>query len=147
MPTFEISALATERLARVWQQEGELVRAHEIAAKGARLFPESPGGKLCRNLVREIESKSANIVTERIWNAPWPKITVRYKNVKNVYFRAFTYDWESLLARRYGRPEYIDQNKRKEILSQKPVLEWSAELPATPDYKERVFCRESARGP
>ena len=136
---FEISALAMERLAQVWCQEDEFVRAHEIAAKGSQVFPDSPGGKLCRNLLREIESKFANIVTERIWNAPWPEITVRYKNVKTVYFRAFSYDWESLFGRRYGRPEYIDQEKRKEILAQKPVLEWFAELPPTPDFKARAF--------
>ena len=36
---------------------------------GAReLFPQSPGGKLCHNLVTEIEAKSASITTERVWN-------------------------------------------------------------------------------
>ena len=54
---FDISALAIEREARVLQQEGELVAAHKLALRGAELFPQSPGGKLCRNLVTEIEAQ------------------------------------------------------------------------------------------
>src|SRR5208282_1974391 len=47
---FDISVLAIEREARVLQQEGDLVAAHELAGRGAKLFPNSPGGKLCLNL-------------------------------------------------------------------------------------------------
>ena len=65
---FDISALAMEREARVLQQEGDLVAARKLALRGAELFPQSPGGKLCRNLVTEIEAKSASITTERVWN-------------------------------------------------------------------------------
>ena len=101
---FDISALAMEREARVLQQEGDLVAAHELAGRGAKLFPNSPGGKLCRNLVAEIEAKSASITTERVWNAPWPKISVRYKNVDAVYFRAIPVDWEIFLQRQPPSP-------------------------------------------
>ena len=66
---FDISALAIEREARVLQQEGDLVAARKLALRGAELFPQSPGGKLCRNLVNEIEAKSASITTERVWNS------------------------------------------------------------------------------
>ena len=65
---FDISASAMEREARVLQQEGDLVGARKLALRGVELFPQSPGGKLCRNLVSEIEAKSANITTERVWN-------------------------------------------------------------------------------
>jgi hypothetical protein len=67
---FDLSALASEREARLSQQEGDWAAARELAARAARLFPNSPGGKLCRNLVAEIEAKSADISTERVWNAP-----------------------------------------------------------------------------
>src|SRR5262249_36676859 len=39
---FEISALAMEREARVFQQQGELVTAHQLAQRGAQAFPNSP---------------------------------------------------------------------------------------------------------
>ena len=82
--------------------------ARKLALRGAELFPQSPGGKLCRNLVTEIEAKSASITTERVWNCfpasgagvspasepgkdsrdACPTFTVRYRNVEAVYFRA-----------------------------------------------------------
>ena len=136
---FDISALAMEREARVLQQEGDLVAAHELAGRGAKLFPNSPGGKLCFNLVHEIEDKSAGITTERVWNAPWPKITVRYKNVDAVYFRAIAVDWEMFLQRQYTRPETLNEKERREILDKTPALTWSATLPPTADFKEKTF--------
>ena len=47
-------------------------------------FANSLGGKNCRNLLAIIEGKEVQIQTERLWNAPWPKIAVRYRNVTNV---------------------------------------------------------------
>jgi hypothetical protein len=136
---FDISALAMERTARVVQQEGDLVAARKLALRGVELFPLSPGGKLCRNLVTEIEAKSASITTERVWNAPWPDIAVRYRNVEAVYFRAIPVDWEMFLEKRHNRPENLSDKERRDILARKPALEWSAELPPTTDHKEKTF--------
>jgi uncharacterized protein YfaS (alpha-2-macroglobulin family) len=136
---FDISALAYEREARVLQQEGDLTAAHDLAGRGAKLFPNSPGGKLCRNLVLEIEAKSASIATERVWNAPWPKISVRYKNVNAVYFRAIPVDWEMFLQPRHQRPENLSDQERRAILAKTPALKWSATLPPTTDFKEKTF--------
>ena len=136
---FDISALAYERQARVLRQEDDMLAAHALAERGAKLFPNSHGGKLCRNLVGEIESKSAAISTERVWNAPWPKISVRYRNVNAVYFRAIPVDWEMFLQRRHRRPENLSDEERREILAKTPALKWSAVLPPTPDFKEKAF--------
>ncbi len=155
---FDISALATEREARVVQQEGDLVAARKLALRGAEVFPKSPGGKLCRNLVTEIESKSASISTERVWQCsagvphegPCPDITVHYRNIEMAYFRAIPADWEMFLDKRHNRPENLSDQERREILTRKPALEWSAKLPPTVphpsplprgegDYKERSF--------
>ncbi|MGH7968689.1 MAG: MG2 domain-containing protein, partial [Limisphaerales bacterium] len=151
---FEISALAIEREARVLQQEDDLVGAHKLALRGAQAFPSSPGGRLCRNLVNEIEAKSATITTERVWNcfssgageadgAPTntnacPSILVRYRNVNAVYFRAIPYDWELFLKKNRNRPENLTEQERREILGKPAALEWSEELPPTTDYRENV---------
>jgi len=135
----DISALAYEREALVLQQEGDWAAAHELAGRGAKLFPNSPGGKLCRNLVGAIEAKSASITTERVWNAPWPKISVRYRNVNAVYFRAIPVDWEMFLQRRFPRPENLGDKERREFLAKTPALKWSANLPPTTDFKEKTF--------
>lgn len=136
---FDLTALALERKARVLQQEGDLVEARKTALRGAELFPNSPGAKLCRNVVAEIEAKSSTLTTERVWNAPWPKLTVRYRNLTHVYFRAIPYDWEVFLQKRHNRPEHLNQQERREVLAKAPALEWSEALPPTRDYQERTF--------
>jgi uncharacterized protein YfaS (alpha-2-macroglobulin family) len=138
-PDFDISSLATEREARVIQQEGDLVKAHDLAQAAASRFPSAPGGKLCHNLVLEIEAKWANIVTERVWNAPWPKLNVHYRNMDVVYFRAIPADWEVFLQKNHSRPENLNEVERREILAKASALAWSAKLPPTPDYKEKTF--------
>lgn len=142
---FEISALAMEREARVYQQQGDLLTAHQVAQRGAQAFPNSPGGKLCRNLVNEIEAKSASITTERVWNCfsggvsgPCPTLTVHYRNVEAVYFKAIPYDWATFLEKRHNRPESLTEQERREVLAKAPALEWSEKLPTTTDYKEKT---------
>ncbi|HOX56208.1 MAG TPA: alpha-2-macroglobulin family protein [Candidatus Paceibacterota bacterium] len=142
----ELSALARERWARVLQQEGELVAARQIALEGAQAFPKTVGGRLCRNVVTAIESKSASVTAERVWNAPWPDLTVRYRNIGAVYFRAIPYDWTVFLEKRRHRPENLNDKERREILARKPALEWSAKLPATTDYKEKTFTTPAPGG-
>ncbi len=85
-------------------------------------------------------------MTERIWNAPWPKITVRYKNTDVVHFRAIAYDWSVFLEKKHRRPPNLSTEERREVLSRKPVLEWSEKLPATADYKERVQALKAPEG-
>jgi hypothetical protein len=164
----ELSALALYHWARQLQAEGELVEAHRLAQRGQNAHPKSVGARMCHNLIAEIESKSASITTERVWNWPTrtkapsaavqppaaapadrpaamgqaddvgPKITVRYRNVTNVWFRAVAWAWEDFLSKNRSRPEYLNDAERKELLRRKPALEWSAQLPPTPDFKERT---------
>jgi uncharacterized protein YfaS (alpha-2-macroglobulin family) len=135
----DICAFAYEREARVIQEEGDLIAAHDVAKRGMERYPNSPGGTLCHNLVRQIEAKSSDISTERVWNTPWPKISVRYKNVTDVYFRAIPVDWEIFLEKRHNRPENLNEDERREILRRPVAAAWSAKLPATTDYEEKTF--------
>jgi hypothetical protein len=156
---YEISAQALAAEARVWQQDGDLVKAHDLAERGGRLFPGSVGGRLCRNLVTELEAKSASLSTERVWTCletsgsgfPQPPntpeankpavcatIALRYRNVTAVYFRAIPYDWEIFLQQRHNRPENLSDAERRQVLSQTAALQWSETLPATTDYQEKT---------
>ena len=134
----ELSALALERWARVVQGEGDLVEARRLAQRGVNAHPASFGGKRCRNLIAEIEAKSAGITTERVWNAPVPQISVRYRNVTNVFFRAVAWDWSAFLDKKHSRPESLNQQERAALLAKAPALAWDAALPATADFKERT---------
>ena len=132
----ETSALALHQWARAIQSEGNLIVARSLARRGANAHRNSIGGRMCRNLISEIEAKSASITTERVWNAPLPNISVRYRNLTNVYFRAVAYDWNAFLDKRRNRPEYLSDAERRELLAKAPALAWSTNLPPTPDFKE-----------
>ncbi len=89
----EISASALFHWAGVLQQEGERVEARQLALRGEQAFPDSVGGRQCYNLIQQIEAKSVDVTTERVWNDPWPTLDVRYRNVTKIYFRAVKHDW------------------------------------------------------
>ncbi len=134
----EISARADHEWAKVWQADGRLAEARQRALRGAQAFPGSIGGKMCRNLIAQIEAKSAAVITERIWTDPWPKIQVRYRNITNVFFRAVPYDWNVLAKKQQYRPDFLNDAERKTLLNTKAAREWPATLPPTPDYRERT---------
>ncbi|MBX9580016.1 MAG: hypothetical protein K2X87_06870, partial [Gemmataceae bacterium] len=133
-----LMALARYQWAGVVRNRGDLVQARDIALAGQRAFPDSPGGKLCFNLVQEVEAKSASITTERVWADPLPPIKVTYRNVSEVHVRVVKADYLELLKTSPGGPEQLDQNRLKAYLGRRPERAFRHALPPTPDYKERV---------
>ncbi len=129
-----ISARAREAWARVLQDERELVEARRVALVGWDTFPDTPGGNLCYNLIQEIEGKEFQVGIERVWNNPWPTIEIQYRNLTQAHFRAVRYDWEKLLAQEDYSPGTVTETLRKELVSRKPDLAWSHDLPPTDDY-------------
>ncbi|MDB5312784.1 MAG: hypothetical protein JWO38_6986, partial [Gemmataceae bacterium] len=138
----EISALARHRWAGVLKSDDELVKARAVALAGAKAFPKSPGGKLCDNLVREIEAKTSMISTERVWADARPEIHLTYANLTKVYFRLLKADYVTEL--KTGRAGCADPESKEALLKQKPTVEFSYDLPPTLDYRERM---ETIPGP
>src|SRR5258705_963878 len=134
----ETSAMALHAWARVLQQQQDLVQARQLALRARGAFPNSAGGRLCANLISEIESKSLQITTERVWNAPWSKIEINYKNITNVHFRVIAWNWDDFLSRWHNRPENLNDDERKALLAKRPALEWSTALSATTNYLPRT---------
>ncbi len=134
----ELFAMARYQLAGVVQGEGDLVKAREIVLSTMKAFPDSAGGKLCFNLVQQIESKSASTTTERVWADPLPTIKVTYKNITKAYFRVVSADYVERLKAAQWRPEHLTQPQAQALLGQKPVLAFTHDLPATDDYKPRT---------
>ena len=132
----ELSATARHRWAVVLQSENELVDAREIATQGKNAFPTSVGGKLCFNTIADIEAKSVNITTERVWNNPLPMLRVAYRNINKVYFRAIKVDWTSRFGNDRWSPSNLNQSDRDQFVRQAPVLAWSADLPPIDDYRD-----------
>ncbi|MEI7900512.1 MAG: alpha-2-macroglobulin family protein [bacterium] len=134
----EIAARALFAWATVVNGEGEPAEAHTIAARGEEMYPQSVGGIWCHNLVRQIEAKTVTLSTERVWNEPWPAVSVTYRNLTSGFFRAVPYDFERWVARQRWGLNNFDEKLQKEILGKSPAAEWEAALPATPDYRERT---------
>jgi hypothetical protein len=137
----EIAARGLYEWARTVHSQEDYLLAHTLASRGWTTYPLSVGGKLCYNLIQQIEGKSASISTERVWNDPLPEIRVTYRNVTQVYFRAVPFDdftrtsWWSLT-----------ETERDALLAGTPALEWSAQLPPTDDYKLRTETLPSPQG-
>ena len=134
----EVSARALFELANVLNGEGEALEAHKLAKRGADVFPNSVGGRMCFNLVQQIQAKSANISTERVWNEPMPSIRVNYRNVTKVFFRAVPYNFDEFITSRQWRMTNLDKEQQKKLLAAKPAFVWAADLPPTTDFKERL---------
>ena len=130
-----IAARALYEWARVVHAQGDYLQAHALASRGWRTYPDSTGGVWCYNLIQQIEAGSATIQTERVWSDPLPDIEVTYRNVNRVFFRAVPFDGEEAIQPAWS---HVDGDELATLLRIQPVLEWSADLPATTDYQQRT---------
>lgn len=134
----ELSALARHVLAEQLFNRDDRAEAHAVATAAMRAFPDSPGGKLGRNLIRQIEAPEARVFAERVWNAPLAPIELHYRNVPRVWFRVVRDSWDKYLDRRQPRPEHLRDEDRTALRRATPAAAWSRDLPATPDFKPRL---------
>lgn len=143
-PRHELSARARQAAARIYQRENKLTEAHRLARQAAEAFPDSLWTRDSRNLIAELEAPFVSIATERAWNPPWPAIDITHRNTEKIWFRAIPVDWSQFLDRRLPRPERLNRKQRLEFLGRPSALEWSVDLPATPDYRTQL---QSVRAP
>jgi hypothetical protein len=135
----KIAARALYEWANVEYGQGNNLKAHTLAGQGWDQYPASVGGIQCYNLIQQIEAKSASITTERVWNDPLPSINVTYRNVTKVYFRAVSVKFEDYM-------QVGGQYETNALLAMEPVLEWSADLLPTSDYKARTQTLSAPKG-
>jgi hypothetical protein len=131
----EIATQARHALAQVVREADDLVEARAIAAIGLERHPTSPGGRLCRNLIAEIESRELSLATERAWAAPWPAVRVTYRNIDRVHLRLAKADWPARLAAGKPHPGWLDEAEREAILALPAVKTFTTDLPQTVDYQ------------
>lgn len=120
-----------------------LVAAHDLAASYVAKWPDSPGGKMCANIVAGIEAKSLDVEVERNWCAPWPQIEVKAKNLNEVYFRLVRVSFDDLVKDCSMGAEAYNINARSAIkdnyLKRAPAKEWTQRLDLKPGYAEQKF--------
>ncbi len=138
-----ISARALHHWATILQNDSDFAGAHRLATRGARVHPETPGGNACHNLIQTIETKQVNLMVEQVWNEPWPKVSVSYKNIDKIWFRVVPYDWNKLLtSRSWSLDQLATRQQQKELIGMQPVKSWSVDLPPTDDYQLRQYQAE-----
>ena len=128
-------AMAAGTLAQLQEQRTDLIAARANAAAGAKAYPDSPGGQLCRSIVGRIDRPTYEVAAMRSDGAHRRSLQVTHKNLPALWFRAYPLD----LERRIGSDEednlLPESEELKKLLSGKPTAEWSAALPATTDFK------------
>ena len=133
-----VSTRAIHSLAMIRFDEGDLLDAHRLAGEGLARFPDSIGAARCYNLIQQIEAREADIVTERVWTAPWPTIDVHYRNVERVHLRLVEFDFDAFVSSGRGQPENFDEDGLRRLLALPTVKEWSADLPPRTDFQTRT---------
>jgi uncharacterized protein YfaS (alpha-2-macroglobulin family) len=134
----ELSAMARYQWADLLRNADDLVKAHEIARSGAITYPESPGGKLCHNLIQLIEQRSSDVYTERVWTDPMPGIRVQYRNLDKIYFRLVKVDYLDQVKpwRQVDLSDMLEDVKQ-DIIKMKSTVDFSHDLPPTKDHRRR----------
>lgn len=134
---FEVGNRALAAEARTLQEQGKLVEACAAAARGGEVYPTSPGAEMCRKIIFEIKTPSVDLKCDGVWNQSSSTIDVTYRNITKVYFRAVPMDFVGWVNQAKNRRP-SDEAELAVLLRDEPALEWSADLPATADFKERT---------
>jgi uncharacterized protein YfaS (alpha-2-macroglobulin family) len=112
------------------------IRAKEIALPCTTAYPNSIGGKHCFQTIQRIEAKDFNLQAMATDGMDRRSIAIYHKNLKDLYFRAYNLDVETLIA---SSNDYNLLPNRKELRqhtkSHKADFQWQVGLEATPDYR------------
>ena len=139
----ETVAYAASLRAGIMRGGKELAAAHDLAAAYAAKWPKSPGGKMCANIVAEIEAKSLAVEVERNWCAPWPQIEVSAKNLDKVHFRLVRIGFDNLVEdTSMGENAYNGDARNamaNRYLKIAPAKEWTEKLDLKPGFGEQRF--------
>ena len=128
---------------------GSRVRAHAIAQEGYKAFPDSIGGRRCFSILRSIEAPQFQVASMSSDGAQRRSIEVTHANLPALYFRAYRYDLENRLVTARDYNLLPDAREQEALLATLPLAaEWSAALPATPDYEShRTFVTPPMQNP
>ncbi len=136
-PFMPLSSLAYYYWAQELYNQYNYLEAHKIAQKGAGHHAESYGAKRCQSLLTQIEAKEMTLESEYSITPLYGEARLNYRNITEVHFRVVEDQWDDFLNKRYGSPDYINNDKFQELIKRTPVQSWSVALEPTIDYKTR----------
>ena len=116
-----------------------LVETRRIALAGQQAHPESFGGQRCQAIVAAIEQPSYELAAMASDAPNRRSIQVRHKNLAEIHFRAYAIDLVEQVEKADDSrllPGY--QDVPVILQRQRPVAEWTLQLPETPDYRSHA---------
>jgi len=129
-------SMAAGTLAGLQQQRNDLIGARATADAGAKAFPDSPGGQLCRSIVSNIDLPSYQVASMLSDGARRRSLEVTHRNLPALWFRAYPLDLERRLSGSDDDESLLPSAQQmKKLVGTKPVAEWSTPLPPTTDFK------------
>jgi len=126
-----------------------LIRALAVARAGAKGYPESPGGRLCRSIAAAIKAPDFQLASMSTDGPGRRSIQLMHKNLPALHFRAYAVD---LVQRLESATDYnllpATREAKDLIAKASPARTWSLDLPATADHKlHRTFVTPSLSEP
>ena len=132
----EVSAFAVHARAELMERAGDLVGAYAKAETGAKRWPESVGGRLCASLMKRQEQPNFTVETERTWNAPWPDLVVKSKNMTNVWFRIVPVTFDDIRDNSvWDNGYYRASDMLKNLAKAKKARTWQVAVKDPRDFK------------
>ncbi len=115
------------------QYRWEKVKAIEVCKSVLDKFPESIGGKACKELLKQIQYPAINLELKS-GNLPNLPIlaSLTYKNIKKLNFRLFKL---RSLDEKNNKIDRTNKQKIEYYLGKKPIKEWAQSLPNEGDYQ------------
>jgi hypothetical protein len=130
-------------LGALLEKRGELKKAHQVYQAGLKAFPDHPLGKLCRNEILRLESKTLNMTTHNAWTPAGEQIKVTHRNVDRVWFRLYSVSFKPGKATLSQDPLPDRRKWLPAMLKGKPVRAWDEALVDQGDFKGRSVSLES----
>ena len=89
-----VSADARRELAVSLIGAKRYAEAHATAKVGAEAFPNHLFGKLCLNVIVDLEERELGVIAPTTWTGSGEQLTVDHVNVSHVWFRAYRQPWQ-----------------------------------------------------
>ncbi|XZF13025.1 alpha-2-macroglobulin family protein [Chitinophagaceae bacterium MMS25-I14] len=113
------------------KKKGQLPQLKKELDAIVATFPQSEGGVHAQQKLMEISGRELNLQAEKVVLPSEPsKVQISYRNVNKIYLRIIADDISNLK----NNDRYYDDNRRKKLISKKPLQSWIVVLPGTEDF-------------
>ena len=111
------------------------IKAYALAKEGASLFPKSIGAAQCRDIIKLIEQPSLQVEGMNIDGASNKGISVKYANLKKIYFRTYKIDFKKFIQTTKDYSSRPGWRELEDLITKTPDQAWSKNLFPTLDFK------------